>query len=280
MTAKSKTLAAGHRVSVRLPKGTSTSYVQDSTITLAPGDVLTITAEKPAPPPPPPPTPGLPVIPAEYGRVFRKVFTDGTLAPFRVRTYPDDHPTDNMAKYNRFANGGKQVFVHDGYCDIRATRRPDGLWDACLLATSQGGDGQTFGYGVFRFWCRANPARGAWQSAWLYDTTKWTSTEIDWPEVLEGGALSAHVIGSGAGKWYGKPPADWATTWHEFRIERRTTFVAFAIDGTEVARVSGSMPSSPLAILLDSKLGFPWAEGPDATTPEVYFHVAAVTVDL
>lgn len=220
---------------------------------------------------------GIPPLPPLVAGEWRKDFADGLLAPFRVLTYPDQFPNDNMEKYNRFA--GAAPTVHDGYLDLRATRRADGLWNAMLVGTSQDGTGATFGYGRFEICARANVGRGTGQSGWLYDTTTWTSTEIDWPEMLESQQLSAHVIGAGAGKWYGAPPADWATAWHTFSIDRRPGYVAFGLDGIEKARVIGAMPATPLAILLDSKLGFPWAEGPDATTPNpTWLQVASVRV--
>jgi hypothetical protein len=102
--------------------------------------------------------------------------------------------------------------------------------------------------------------------------------------MLENQSLTAHVLGQGAGGIYGmRRPADLATAFHEFKIERRATFVAFSMDGVEVGRINGSMPASRLAILLDSKVGFAWAGvagTPSASTPDItYLHVAAVTVD-
>ena len=240
----------------------------------------------PAKDPPFQPTAGLPTIDPAYGTLFRKVFTDGTFGPFRVLTYPDDHIGGGgqyMTVYNRFSNGARQASVHDGYLDLRATPRGDGLWDAALVGTSQGGNGPTFGYGVYRFWLRFNAAPATWQCAWLYDTTSWSATEIDFPEMLENQSLTAHVLGQGAGAKYGiGKPSHLASVFHEYTVERRATFVAFSIDGVEVARVNGSMPSSKLAILLDSKVGFGWtASGaPSGSTPDLtYLHVAAVTVD-
>jgi hypothetical protein len=245
-----------------------------------------IPTQAPAPPPPPPPS-GLPYINPSYGTLFRKVFTDGTFGPFKVLTYPDDHiggAGQFMTVYNRFSNGAQQASVHDGYLDLRATRRSDGLWNAAFVGTSFQGNGPTFGYGVYRFWLRFNIAPQTWQAAWLYDTTSWSATEIDFPEVLEGDSLTAHVLGSGAGGLYGFPrPATLASSFHEFTIERRPTYVAYSIDGVQVGRINGSMPASKLAILFDSKVGWPWAGAagaPSASTPsDTYMQVAAVTVD-
>jgi beta-glucanase (GH16 family) len=215
------------------------------------------------------------------------VFTDGTLGPFKVLTYPDAHIGGSgqfMTVYDRFSNGARQVTVHNGYMDLRATPRSDGLWDAVLVGTSQDGNGPTFGYGTFRYWLSFNIAPQTWQAAWLYDTTSWSATEIDFPEVLENQSLTAHVLGGGAGGRYGLPkPADLATVFHEFKVERRANFVAYSIDGVEVARITGTMPATKLAVLLDSKVGWPWlgaAGAPSIGTPDpTYLRVAAVTVD-
>lgn len=238
--------------------------------------------------PTPTPTPsGLPIIPASYGTVFRKVFTDGTLGPFKILTYPDDHIGGSgqyMTVFTRFRTA-PSASLHDGYLDLRATRQSSGsLWDGTLVGTSQDNSGPTFGYGVYRFWLSFNVGPGTWQSAWLYDTTTWSATEIDFPEMLENLNLTYHVLGQGAGSKYGlSQPADLATTFHEFKVERRATFVAFSIDGVEVGRITASMPSTKLAILLDSKVGFGWmgATGQiTALTPNpTFLHVAAVTVD-
>ena len=230
------------------------------------------------------PAAGLPNISPAYGTVMRKVFTDGTMGPFRVLTYPDDHiggAGQFMTVFNRYSLAN--ATVHDGYLDLRATRRADGLWNATLVGTSQDGNGPTFGYGVFRYWLRFNVGHATWQCAWLYDTTSWSATEIDFPEMLENLSMAAHVLGQGAGSKYGiARPGDLANVFHEFKVERRASFVAFSIDGVEVARVNGAMPASKLAILLDSKVGFPWISSgaPSGSTPNsVYLHIAAVTVD-
>ena len=268
------------------PTVAPTPLVVPATPTPTQAPTVKPTAAPTAAPKPIQPTAGLPKIDASYGTLFRKVFTDGTLGPFKVLTYPDDHIGGSgqyMTVYNRFSNGARQTSVHDGYLDLRATRRSDGLWNAALVGTSQGGNGRTFGYGVYRFWLRFNAAPATWQCAWLYDTTSWSATEIDFPEMLENLSLTAHVLGQGAGAKYGiAKPSHIGSIFHEYKIERRASFVAFSIDGVEVARVKGSMPSGKLAILLDSKVGFGWtASGaPSDLTPDVtYLQVAAVTVD-
>lgn len=234
----------------------------------------------------PTPVTGLPTIPAQYGSLLRWVGTSGALAPFRVLTYPDDHigqPGQFMTVFNRF-RGHAAPTVHDGYLDLRSVRQASGPWFSDLVGTSQDGNGPTFGYGVYRFWLSWNLGPGVWQASWLYDTTTWTADEIDWTEMLENQQLAAHVLGTGAGSKYGLPiPADIATAFHMFTIERRAGFTAFSIDGVEVARVTSAQSTRNLAILLDSKVGFPWMGSTGqitAATPAiVYLHVAAVTVD-
>lgn len=233
---------------------------------------------------------GVPTIPAGYGTVFRKVFTDGTLTPFQVLTYPDAHigePGQFMTVFNRFSSGASLTSVHNGYLDLRCSRQSSGtLWNGSLVGTSFDSNdiAHTYGYGVFRFWVRMNVGPGTWQTCWLYDTTNWSAIEIDWPEMLESLGMDAHVIGPGAGNVQNIPfPSDLATVFHCFKIERRATFVAFSIDEVEMGRVTNSMPSDSLAILLDSKVGFAWT-GPtgqitSATPNPAYLHIAAVTVD-
>lgn len=275
-----------------------------SPVTMQPGDSLSITcstqmsgsigatsatlfcAATPTPSPTPSPTPTpIPtatpspgVVPPQYGSLFRWTPSMG-MSPWKILTYPDQHPGDNMEVYNRFTPG--QASIHDGFLDLKSTRRFDGLWSSTLVGTSQSGNGPTFGYGVFRYWLSFNVTSGGWQSAWLYDTTSWSVNEIDFPEMLENLNLTAHVFKPGAssvGK-YGLPkPADLATKFHEFKVERRATFVAFSIDGVEVWRTTSAQPSTKLAILLDSKVGFPWGF-PPPTTAAPYLHIAGVTVD-
>lgn len=239
----------------------------------------------PVDPPPPPPPSGKPWD--QYGSVFKKDFSDGTFGDFKILTYPDDHiggTGQYMTTFNRFTNGASQASIHDGYLDLRCSRRSsDNLWDAVLVGTSQDNSGPTFGYGITRVWARFNIGPGTWQTSWQYDTTTWSSDEIDFPEMLENLSLTCHVIGTGAGGKYGLPkPSDIATAFHEFKTERRAGFTAFSIDDVEVARVTATQSTKKLAILLDSKVGFGWIAGGQITanTPNpTFLHVAAVTVD-
>lgn len=238
-----------------------------------------------SPPPPPPPT-GKPWD--QYGATFKKDFSDGTLAPFKVLDYPDDHIGGSgqfMTVFNRFRHAATHTLVHDGYLEMWAKRQGSGnLWDSDLIGTSQANNGPTFGLGITRYWARFNPGPGTWQCCWLYDTTSWSADEIDWPEMLENMSPTAHVIGTGAGAKYGIPlPADIATNFHEFSVERRASFIAFGIDGKEVARFTKPQSLRKLAILLDAKVGFGWTGSTGQITSNTpnptFLHIAAVTVD-
>jgi hypothetical protein len=280
---------------VRLP-GTG-SFVQDATISLAAGDKLTITTPVTPPIPPiPVPTPGVPVIPAGLGSKFRYVPAENgnTLAPLQVATYPDDHiggPGQHMTVFNRFRHARKPI-VANGYLELLAKRNGqtatspligDGkaypLFDADLVATSVGGNGKTFAYGTFRYWLRFSIGTCHWPAGWLYDTTKWSATEIDAPEVLEGKDIILGVIGQGAGRKSIPMPADIETVFHEFTIVRSPGSVTLSVDGVLRATITGTMPADPLAILLDAKIGYTWAENPDATTRDAFVHCAGITVD-
>lgn len=281
-------LTATSYTNTGLTNGTTYHYRVAATNSSGVGPVSNVVDLTPFTVSPPPPGPGLPTIPAEYGTLLRKVFADEpTLTPFRVLTYPDDHiggTGQYMTTYNRFSNGASQASIHDGYLDLRCSRRSsDNLWDAVLVGTSQDNSGPTFGYGITRVWARFNIGPGTWQTSWQYDTTTWSSDEIDFPEMLENLSLTCHVIGTGAGGKYGLPkPSDIATAFHEFKTERRAGFTAFSIDGVEVARVTATQSTKKLALLLDSKVGFGWIAGGQITssTPNpTFLHVAAVTVD-
>lgn len=256
--------------------------------------IADIVVQPPAPPvtPPPvvpPPVTGIPSPPAGTGTLLRWEGKNGTLAPFKVLTYPDDHIGGSgqyMTQFCRYRNHvtPSHPLVHDGFMDLWAVRRPDGLWDADLVGTSQAGNGPTYGYGIYRFWARFNPGPGTWQCCWLYDTTTWTADEIDWPEMLENLRQVAHVLGTGAGSAAsGSPPADIASTFHEYKIERRASFTAFSIDGVEKGRVTSTQSTKKLAVLLDSKVGFGWmgstGQITSATPSPTFLQVAAVTID-
>lgn len=241
----------------------------------------------PVPPPPPPPTPGpgLPNVDPAYGKLLRKIFADGTLTPFKVLDYPDDHIGGGgqyMTIYNRFRHARRPA-VHDGFLDLLALRRADGLWESDLVGTSQADNGPTFGLGILRVWARFTVAHATWPTAWLYDTSTWSADEIDWPEMLEGLSLTAHVIGQGAGGKYGIPlPANPAGIFHCYKTERRAGWIEFSIDEVPVYRLTAPQSQRKLAILLDSKVGHPWSSSslPDASTPSPsVLQVAAVTYD-
>lgn len=231
---------------------------------------------------PPTPPSGVPVIPAGLGKVFRYVPAENgnQLAPLKILTYPDDHigqPNQDMTVFNRFTHTRKPT-VHDGYLDLRATRRPDNLFDADLVGTGQDNSGLFFGYGLYRAWLRFSVDPCHWPAFWPYDTKGWSGLELDW-EKLEDANLRATVhLPAGESKQGVAMPTDITTTFHEFGIDRRATSTTFLLDGKTVATLPGGA-ASPLAVLLDAKIGFPWAQKPGTGTPDAFVHLAGLTVD-
>ena len=221
----------------------------------------------------------VPPIPAGYGELLRKDFGDGRLAPFRILTYPNDHPGDLMIQYGSFVTGPGNVSVHDGYLDLRATRNALGLWDQAFVGTGMTGDGTPatfqFQYGTARAMARMNTGRGAWQSLWYLVADRWGAEEIDWAELI-GGRLTANVHGSNADGQAASLPAFPPDEWHEYGITKAPTYIAFLLDGREVGRANVAMPA-PMALLADAKVGL---AVPDGTTPSTLFlQVAWWTVD-
>jgi hypothetical protein len=253
-----------------------TLFTRTSSDTTSVSDALVgaITAEPP-----------LPTIPAGYGVLLRKEFTDGVLTPFKHLVYPDDHvgePGQYMTTFARFSTKPENVSIHDGYLDLKATRQATGdLWDASFVGTGTDGRGDTNIVDfdppiIVRYYARMNIAHATWQAMWLYNTT-WGTPEIDFYELLESGPRIT-LLG-GPGGTVNLPAVD--TAWHEFAVIYTTTFVATLIDGVEVGRISGALFSDPMALLADVTLGFGFTSiAPDATTPDpVYLHISGVTVD-
>jgi hypothetical protein len=226
------------------------------------------------------------VIPSQYGTLFRKVFADGTLAPFKRLVYPDDHIGQSgqyMTTYTRYRDDPSTVSVHDGYLDLHAYRRSDGLWNGAFVGTGRDGYGDTnmksFGPGVVvRYWAKMNIGHATWQAMWLYNIY-WGSPEIDYYELLENGPRLT-TLGSDHNSTTSLPAVD--TNWHEFTFVYASDYVATRIDGVEVGRISVHY-TVPMALLADVAMGFGWdgANGaPDSTTPNpTYLDIAGVTVD-
>jgi hypothetical protein len=219
------------------------------------------------------------------GNLLRKSFSDGTLYPFRAVTYPNAHPTDAMEYACRYGTGSDVISVHDGYLDIKAYQRPDGLWNCGFLSTGMDGNGNgaTFSFttGYVQFAARVNVGYATWQDPlWLLNTvTGWHSAEIDACEIIDRrvtfnihGPVNTQIAGVA-------PPSNFASTWHVFGIAKASDHVTFTMDGNVVGRWNGSMPD-PMALLADSKVGFQW-EGvyPNSTTPDpARVNLAWVTV--
>lgn len=240
----------------------------------------------PPPPPSPPPISGVPTPDSALGKVFRWLGKDG-FSPWKILTYPDSHIGGSgqfMTVFTRYSNGAQQVTMHpDGYMVINCNKKSSGLWDGALVGTSQANNGLTVGFGITRAWLRFNPGPGTWQCFWLYDTTGWSADEIDFPEMLENMHPTYHVLGTGGGGGSYSLPADIATKFHEFSIERRASFIEFKIDGIKVGRIDKAQSTKKLAILMDAKVGFAWMGSTGQITPSTpnpnWLHVAAVTHD-
>jgi beta-glucanase (GH16 family) len=75
-------------------------------------------------------------------------------------------------------------------------------------------------------------------------------------------------------------PADWATTFHEFSVERGATHLAYAIDGVVVLNTSSSDPAPtplfwpvPFYLIMNTAVGGSWPGNPNSTTVFPAYHV-------
>ncbi len=224
---------------------------------------------------------GIPPMPA--GDLLRKSFADGTLAPFRVVTYPNDHPGDAMSYACHYGTDKSVVSVHNGYLELKAYPAGNGKWNCGFVSTGMDGKGgaATFSFktGYVQFAAQVNAGHATWQDPlWLLNTvTGWHAAELDAAEVIDG-RLTWNVHGP-ANVGVASRSAPSATSWHVYGIAKASDHVTLTMDGEVVGRWNGSMPD-PMALLADSKVGFQW-EGvsPNGSTPNpAYSRVAWITV--
>ena len=230
---------------------------------------------------PQPPSGGIPPMP--NGNLLEKSFADGTLGPFRKITYPNDHPNDAMSWACDYGTGTDVISVHDGYLDVRAYPKAGGRWNCGFLSTGMDGRGNgasfSFTTGYVQFAAKVNIGYGTWQAPlWLLNTvTCWCSAEIDIAEVLENQRLTFNIHGPANVSVASR--ANPGTGWHVYGVAKASDHVTFTMDGQVIGRWNGSMPDK-MALLIDSKVGFKWANMyPNGSTPDPTFaRVAWVTV--
>lgn len=211
------------------------------------------------------------------GTILNKNFEDGILYPFRILTYPNEHPGDLMVQYGLFY--ADMVSVHDGYLDLRCVRQPDNTWRMSFVGTGRDGHGGEatfkFQYGISSVKARMNYGPGAWQGLWYLIADAWSAPEIDWPEMI-GQHYTANLHGSSSdGQYASELPFD-SSEWHIYTMVKDPSYIAFEIDGVEVGRANVAM-SANMGLLADAKVGL---SAPNSTTPSpLYIHVAWWTVD-
>jgi beta-glucanase (GH16 family) len=119
-----------------------------------------------------------------------------------------------------------------------------------------------------------NSGDGAWQSIWYLIADSWGSPEIDWAELING-HLTANLHGTAADGQYASMSFD-PTQWHEYAITKTPTYIAFLLDGKEIARANVTL-TARMGLLADAKVGL---TAPDSTTPStLYLQIAWWTVD-
>ena len=243
--------------------------------------------------------PGVPVIPAGYGDLYKADFagpdsTPATLAAqllarkLRPVTFLDAKPADNMRKYTDYST--KNLWIRDGVLHFGCTRKPDGRYDGTYLGTIQtakGGDELwKFQYGRIDFPFKTNVGYRTWQTplwciGWVSgNPVPWYDQEIDPFEAINGKlTFNIHPPGNIAVASIA-PPADLATVFHMGTVIVAPTYVEVLLDGTSIGRWNGTL-SGQKGLVMDSKVGIPWAtnQGPTAQTPDdVFVEIPWITV--
>lgn len=224
---------------------------------------------------PVPPSSGTPALPP--GATLIKDFADGTLAPFKVQTYPNLHPTEPQVQYGDFVTDAAHISIHDGYLDLRCTKPVAGStrWKQSMVSTALEGTPYQSTLSLtapvkLSFAARMNGGTGAWQAIWMMaNVLNWSNPqEIDWAEVI-GGRLTGNVHPNAA-EFYALPMPD--TSWHVITGDWQAAMVRALLDGVEVGRIARALPA-PMGLLLDAKVGL---TAPNASTPDLYLQVAKI----
>jgi hypothetical protein len=293
MTARSKLLSPGHRVSVRNHPAGKTA-IQDATIYLSPGDTLTITTPAPPPVVTPPPTTSRPPIPAGAGTLFRHDFATDGMGPFKILTYPNDHeddadlmlgwkryghPEDGRYLTQKFVTDAVRTSVHDGYLDQLCSLDPaTNIWLASFAGTFDIATNKFTKSFVPPFrvrWCidlGGKAGKADWRGSWVYGSWLNRNLEVpDFPEVI-GGKVTANLH-PGRIQIASQPVP---TGWTIYESIVLPTSVAVRLADKEVGKRDFNVGTGPLGLYIDSKVGLDF---PDASTGSPRIKTAWVTVD-
>lgn len=209
------------------------------------------------------------------------VFSRDGMGPWKPQTYPNAHPGDLMVKYGDFVTDAAHINLTEGpFLTLRADRPSVGArWRHAMVTTGLEGSPYkstfSYQYGVVTTVAAMNVGVGAWASSWqLANVTTWSDpAEIDMFELI-GQRITANLHGSKSnGQKLSVAPFP-STEFHAYTTIKTPTYIAFAIDEKEIARVPVAMPSV-MALLLDNKVGL---TAPDASTPNLFLKIERVTV--
>lgn len=161
-----------------------------------------------------------------------------------------------------FVNGGLR---------IKSERRSiNGYSYASGIVTSL--NRQQFSYGYFEMRAKLPKGKGIWPAFWL---TNDRSLEIDILEMLgdrpERIYMTYHRSGNQIAQYAYSGP-DYSTGYHTFAVDWQPTYIKWYIDGVLRGTYTGSIPSDPMWICLNTAVGGAWPGSPDSTTvfPQYY----------
>jgi hypothetical protein len=236
------------------------------TITLQPGDQITIVAAPILVPPPvivPPPVVAPPPVPPTSSTM-----PVGDLPHFH-QVFTDDFVTLNLSRYVFYSDGWKDTTKHGTYNGSASCRAASGILTVGLnvdgvgprsvafIPQTPGGQNQLYGRYAVRF--RAPITASGWKTAWLL----WPSTDV-WPQLGEidfpEGTLTG-TIGAFMHRWAATSGSDQDaystsahyTDWHTAVIEWVPGRCEFFIDGVSIGKSTSRVPSGPMHWVIQSE---------------------------
>jgi beta-glucanase (GH16 family) len=124
----------------------------------------------------------------------------------------------------------------------------------------------TYGYVEFRAWIPSG--RGLWPALWLLPADQSWPPEIDVMEALGGNTnradLTYHPV-HGAPERRHVSTGNLSAGWHVFAVDWRPGSIVWSVDGRARFKVSGSVPTQPMYLVMD--LAVSGTQRPDRSTP-------------
>ncbi|NTW29259.1 MAG: glycoside hydrolase family 16 protein [Coriobacteriia bacterium] len=125
---------------------------------------------------------------------------------------------------------------------------------------------QKFSYGYFEMRAQLPKGQGIWPAFWL---TNDSTLEIDCMEMLGNAPgtiyMTYHKNGVGVAQSVYNG-VDFSLAFHTFAVDWQPTYIKYYIDGVLAGSYTGTIPSDPMWICVNTAIGGTWGGLPDAST--------------